>query len=123
MKQSLIFIIIISLLVLTIQTIKPFAPPRKITYKAKCPWGRGLHKSGRCTKIIPMVCPPNTRTTTHGEKCLSGRGGDKFGRRTKIIPMVCLPNTRTKTYKAKCPCGRGLDKSGRCNLFKSFFMK
>ena len=91
MKQSLIFTIFFSLLVLTIQAVIPIASSRTTVHKEKCPCGRGRDANGRCTIKIPQVCPPNTRTTTYKEKCRCGWTRDRNGRCTIRLPMMCRP--------------------------------
>ena len=91
MKQSLIFTIIVSLLVFTIQTVKPIAPPRTTTYKEKCPCGWMRGKDGRCSIRLPMMCP-STRTTTVKEKCPCGWMRGKDGRCSIRLPMMCPHN-------------------------------
>ncbi len=54
MKQSLIFTIIISLLILTFQTVNPILPRAPID-KRKCPCGLGPDRYGGCTVRIPWI--------------------------------------------------------------------
>ena len=116
MKQSLIFTIIVSLLVFTIQKIRPRDPQSTTTYKEKCPCGKRRDAFGRCTINVPQNCPPNTRTTTIKEKCPCGKRRDVFGKCTIKIPQICPPNIRTTIVKEKCPCGKRRDAFGRCTI-------
>ena len=93
MKQNLIFTIIVSLLALTFQTVRPISPPRTTTVKEKCPCGKRRDSFGRCTINVPQYCPPNTRTTTVKEKYPCGKRRDAFGRCTINVPRIC-PHTR-----------------------------
>ena len=116
MKQSLIFTIVVSLLVLTIQTVISIAFLRATAYKEKCPCGKGHVRNGRWTINILQYFPVNTRTITYKEKCPCGKGRDKKGRCTINIPQYCPVNTRTTTFKEKCPCGRERDRNVRCTI-------
>ena len=95
MKQSLIITIIMSLLILTIQTVIPTS----IRFKKKCPCGRGgLY----CTMVIPQYCPPRLRDTAKPshkiyEKCLKGFRlncyKNKFGKEIcSCKPIIYLKN-------------------------------
>ncbi len=89
MKQSLIFIIIVSLLVLTIQTVRPIVPLRTTTNKEKCPCGWMRGGDGRCSIRLPMMCTHTSRTTTNKEKCPCGWMRGRDGRCSIRLPMMC----------------------------------
>ena len=55
MNQSLIFIIIVSLIVLTIQTVIPY--PHRIITKRKCRCGKFNPITGKCSVAL-IHCPP-----------------------------------------------------------------
>ena len=116
MKQTLIFTIVVSLLVLTIQAVIPIASPRITANKEKCPCGKRRDKNGRCTINIPQYCPPNTRTTTIKKACPCGMGRDRNGRCTINIRQYCPPKTRTTIIKEKCPCGLARNRYGGCTI-------
>ena len=102
MKKSLIFTIIVSLLVLTIQTVRPIAPPRTTTYKEKCPCGWIRGGGGRCNIRIPMKCPTTSnpsRTTTYREQCPCGLARDFSGRCRIHVPIICRPKININKEK------------------------
>ena len=70
MKQSLIFVIIVSLLVFTIQTVTHKHPRTTTTYNGRCICGWRLDKNGKCTIRIKENC---RHTSINSHKCPKGK--------------------------------------------------
>ncbi len=72
MKQSLILVIIVSLLVLTIQTVTQEYPITTTTYNGRCPKGYIRDSKGICIPISKKF-PSSRHTSINSHKCPKGK--------------------------------------------------